>query len=115
MRTLISSTESESKRSTLESSSTSSSSRIVGCSSLILANPLCFSRTLLSQASQRESLGASARWPYLGNSRTYENPVKAKFAECPSRYSGEYQALGVEKSKRNSMPILGMPARDMVG
>src|SRR5215212_8747443 len=38
---LISSSESESKRSTLESSSTSSSSRIVGCSSLIRANPLC--------------------------------------------------------------------------
>src|ERR671913_348629 len=37
MRTLISSLESDSKRSTLESSSTSSSSRIVGCSSLISA------------------------------------------------------------------------------
>src|SRR4029450_6004480 len=58
MRTLISSLESDSKRSTLESSSTSSSSRIVGCSSLILANPLCFSRTLFSKASQRESFVA---------------------------------------------------------
>src|SRR5215210_533348 len=48
MRTLISSLESDSKRSTLESSSTSSSSRIVGCSSLILAKPLCFSRKLTS-------------------------------------------------------------------
>src|SRR5215208_6982823 len=58
MRTLISSLESDSKRSTLESSSTSSSSRIVGCSSLICANPLCFSRTLFSQAYQRESFVA---------------------------------------------------------
>src|SRR5215212_2302880 len=43
MRTLISSLESDSKRFTLESSSTSSSSRIVGCSSLIRVNPLCLS------------------------------------------------------------------------
>ena len=33
----------------------------------------------------------------------------------PSTHSGEYQALGVEESKLNSMPVLGMPARDMVG
>jgi hypothetical protein len=30
----------------------------VGCFSLILANPLCFSRTLLSQAYKRESFVA---------------------------------------------------------
>jgi hypothetical protein len=34
---------------------------------------------------------------------------------APSTHSDEYQALGVEESKLNSMPILGMPARDMVG
>ena len=32
-----------------------------------------------------------------------------------STHSDEYQGLGVEESKLNSMPILGMPARDMVG
>jgi hypothetical protein len=30
-------------------------------------------------------------------------------------HSGEYQALGVEESKLNSMPVLGVPARDMEG
>src|SRR5215208_3532131 len=49
MRTLISSSESDSKRFTLESSSTSSSSRIVGCSSLICAKPL----SVFLYASQR--------------------------------------------------------------
>ena len=33
----------------------------------------------------------------------------------PSTHSTEYQALGVEESKLNSMPILGMPARDIGG
>jgi len=37
------------------------------------------------------------------------------FSDSLSTHSGDYQALGVEESKRNSIPILGMPARDMVG
>jgi hypothetical protein len=35
--------------------------------------------------------------------------------DSPSMHSGEYQALGVEESKLNSMPVLGVPARDMEG
>src|SRR5215211_2616151 len=67
MRTLISSLESDSKRSTLESSSTSSSSRIVECSSLICANPLCFLLKLFSQASHRESFVAGREWGWVAS------------------------------------------------
>jgi hypothetical protein len=33
----------------------------------------------------------------------------------PSTHSGEYQVPGVEELKLNSMPVLGVPASDMVG
>ena len=45
--------------------------------------------------------------PRTPDARTSEN--------SPSTHSDEYQALGVEESKLNSMPILGMRARDIVG
>ena len=42
-------------------------------------------------------------------------PSMRSSQNASSTHSDEYQALGVEESKRNSMPILGMPTRDMVG
>ncbi len=42
-------------------------------------------------------------------------PCMRSSENSSSRHSGAYQALGVEESKLNSMPVLGVPARDMVG
>src|SRR5215217_3889829 len=61
------------------------------------------------------SLNCSSYYIFLDELRRTPSMRSSTSENSPSTYSGEYQALGVEESKLNSMPILGMPARDMVG
>src|SRR5215208_7020013 len=99
MRTLISSLESDSKRSTLESSSTSSSSRIVGCFSLICANPNPSSAPIPILSAFRASLSAkllsASRWAHLPGGHTFgthelrRTPLSGSSQNSTSTHSGE--------------------------